>query len=260
MSEKIIVAITNFTMACVLVLSVSASKLYAQSLEQNPEQSPEQSTEQSTEQNPEQNPEQSSTQSQSLTVELTGTAAIQSSGDLQINPARLDFGLIDIGQSTVQIVQLSHIGAADAEAQQINAVSIIGGHASEFSTDFSGFITLVPGDVIEVAVTYTPAVPGNKSGSVRMDIAGSGNPHVLIVEAAARFPLTSNLVSNIETVNFGQVLQNVAKQGELVLTNGAEEPDAPVINIFGGTLSGVNPNVFNATCSQRRWRQVSRQL
>jgi len=184
-------------------------------------------------------------QSQSLSVELTGTAAIQSSGDLRIDPARLNFDTVDIGQSAVQTVQLSHIGAADADAQQINAVSIIGGHASEFSTDFSGFITLVPGDVIDVSVTYTPAVPGSKSASVRMDISGSGAPHVLIVEAAARFPLTSNLESDFETVDFGQVLQGVAKQGALVLTNGAQEPDAPVINIFGGTLSGVNPNSFN---------------
>jgi len=159
------VAIANVTMACVLVFFASFSKLHAQS--------------------------------QSLSLELTGTAAIQSSGDLRIDPARLDFDKVDIGQSAVQTVQLSHIGAAGADAQQINAVSIIGGHASEFSTDFSGFITLVPG------------------------------AHVLIVEAAARFPLTSNLEFDVDTIDFGQVLQNVAAQGELVLTNGAEEPDAP---------------------------------
>jgi len=214
MSEKIIVAIANVTMACVLVFFASFSKLHAQS--------------------------------QSLSLELTGTAAIQSSGDLRIDPARLDFDKVDIGQSAVQTVQLSHIGAAGADAQQINAVSIIGGHASEFSTDFSGFITLVPGEVIDVSVTYTPAVPGSKSASVRMDISGSGTPHVLIVEAAARFPLTSNLEFDVDTIDFGQVLQNVAAQGELVLTNGAEEPDAPVINIFGSALSGINPNAFNA--------------
>ena len=207
-------AIANVTMACVLVLFASSSKLHAQS--------------------------------QSLSVELTGTAAIQSTGDLRIEPARLDFDMVDIGQSAVQTVQLSHIGAADADAQQINAVSIIGGHSSEFSTDFSGFITLVPGDVIDVSVTYTPAVPGSKSASVRMDVSGSGTPHVLIVEAAARFPLTSNLEIDIETIDFGQVLENVAAQGELVLTNGALEPDAPVINIFGSTLSGINPDAFNA--------------
>jgi len=89
-------------------------------------------------------------------------------------------------------------------------------------------------------------VPGSKSASVRMDISGSGTPHVLIVEAAARFPLTSNLEFDVDTIDFGQVLQNVAAQGELVLTNGAEEPDAPVINIFGSALSGINPNAFNA--------------
>ncbi len=182
---------------------------------------------------------------QSLSVELTGTAVVQTVGNLQISPARIDTGLVDIGESVNQVVQLLHTGVEGSDPVQINAVSIIGDSANEFSTEFSGFVSMLPGESLDVSVTFTPTVPGKKSASLRLDISGSTAPHVLIIESNARFPLTSNLEPNDEVVAFGQVIQNVSKNVQLILTNAAEEPDAPVINISGSSLSGVNPAAFN---------------
>ena len=184
-------------------------------------------------------------QSQNLSVELTGTAVVETVGNLQISPARINTGLVDIGESANQVVQLSHTGEEGADPVQINAVSIIGDTANELTTDFTGFVSLLPGDTVDVSMTFAPSVPGKKSASLRLDISGSSAPHILIIESDARFPLTSNLEPNDEVIAFGQVIQNVSKNAQLILTNSGEEADAPVINIFGSSKSGVNPAAFN---------------
>lgn len=212
MSDKIITWVANLAMACVLVFVAA---------QQN-----------------------ASAQSESLSIELTGTAVLQTVGDLQISPARIDTGLIDIGLSTTKNYQIKHVGAAGAEPVQINGAGLLGGYSDEFQTDFGGYVTLNPGDAIDVAVTFTPLIPGEKSIGFRMDVAGASAPHVVIVEGKARYPLTSELDPSDKVLGLGQAIQNTVKKQNLVLANTAVEPDAPVINIVGAVLNGDTPEAF----------------
>lgn len=212
MSDKIIAWFANLALACVLVFVAVHQKTYAQS--------------------------------ESLSIEITGTAVLQTVGDLQISPARLDTGLIDIGQSTTQMVQLKHVGASGAEPVQINGAGLLGGHTSEFTTDFAGYVTLNPGDAIDVSITFTPMIPGDKSGGLRMDVAGAGAPHVVIMEGKARYPLSSDLESDNNTVNLGQAVQNAVKKANITLTNTATEAEAPIINLIGNQMLGDTPQAF----------------
>ena len=212
MTDKLIAWAANFSLACVLILLSLHNTAHAQS--------------------------------ESLSVPLTGTAVFQTVADLKITPAQFNTGLIDIGSSSTQTLRIEHVGAADANPVQINNAGIIGAQNDEFSTNFNGFVSLNPGDGIDVSVTFTPLVPGSKIASLRMDIQGSSAPHVLIIEGQARFPLTSELSVDDNTLNLGQAIEGSQKTQNFVLTNVADENDAPAINIFGATLSGNTPQDF----------------
>lgn len=136
------------------------------------------------------------------------------------------------------------MGEADAKPVQINNAGIVGAQTDEFSTDFNGFVSLNPGDAIDVSVTFTPLVPGSKIASLRMDIQGSSAPHVLIIEGQARYPLTSFLDVDDNFLKLGQTVQNEVEKQTFVLTNTAEEADAPAINISAATMSGDTPQDF----------------
>lgn len=213
MLHKFVTWFANFTLACVLVLLAMRTPVYAQS--------------------------------ESLTVPLSGTAVMQTVGDLQIEPASFDTGLIDIGQTNSQTVQIKHIGAGDAPGVQINGVSIFGGQASEYITDFGGYVTLYPGDSIPVTVTFTPSVPGEKNAGLRMDINGASAPHVLIIKGKARYPLTSDLETAVANMGMGQVVENTPANKNITVTNTAVEPDAPVINVNGASIDGDTPQAFS---------------
>ena len=88
MSDKIITWFANLAMACVLVLVAVQNNAHAQS--------------------------------ESLSIDLSGTAVLQTVGNLQISPARINTGLIDIGQSTTQTVQLTHVGPAGSDLSLIH--------------------------------------------------------------------------------------------------------------------------------------------
>jgi len=213
MTDKLIGWAANFSLACVLILLSLHNTAHAQS--------------------------------ESLSVPLTGTAVFQTAGDLKITPARFDTGLIDIGNTSTQTLRIEHVGAGDAKPVQINAAGITGAQNDEFSTDFNGFVSLNPGDFIDVSVTFSPLVPGSKIASLRMDIQGSSAPHVLIIEGQARYALTSVLEVDDRVLKLGQAIQNNVQKQTFELTNTAEEDDAPPVNIFGATLNGDTPQDFS---------------
>lgn len=212
MSDKIISWFANLAMACVLVFVAMQPSAHAQS--------------------------------ESLSIDLTGTAVLQTVGNLQISPSRVNTGLIDIGQSSTQTIQLTHVGPAGSEVVQINGAGLLGGQTDEFTTDFQGFVTLNPGDTVDASITFTPMIPGDKSGGLRLDVAGSSAPHVIIVEAKARYPLTSQLEANDDAIDLGQVIENAIKTQNIVLTNTATEEGSPTINIFGVAVLGDTPDSF----------------
>lgn len=182
---------------------------------------------------------------QSTTIELRGTGVLKTVGDLGVHPTSFDTGLLDIGQSSSHTAVLTHVGEADAAAIEIGSAELFGGSASEFYTDFTGFVTLNPGDSITINLTYTPFSPGVKSAGLKFDVLGATAPHVLLISGKARYPLTSDLESAAETVVFGEALEGVAINKTVTLTNTAVEPDAPLINIYSASVSGDTPDAFS---------------
>ncbi len=181
---------------------------------------------------------------QKLNIDLSGTAVELRVGDLRIEPAVFDTGRFDIGQSTSRTVTLTHTGDPSAVPIVINEVQLFGANADEYSLDSAGFVTLFPGDTQTMTVTFMPTSPGDKSAGVKLNIQDATNPHVILVEGEARYPLTSSLVAE-KALDFGQTVLNKPKNKTLVLTNSSDETDAPPITVQSADLSGDTPDDFS---------------
>lgn len=179
-----------------------------------------------------------------ITVPLSGTATINRISDLAISPSQIETGLVEVGLVTIESFTLSHVGAADSPAVQINEAILFGKSADEFSSDFSGFQTLFPGESLEIDVIFEPLSPGDKAAGLRLNIEGATSPYVVLFTGSARYPLTSDLGQSDAKIAFGQAIQNSNTLKNFILTNEGE-PGAPDINISAIQLSGTNVNDFD---------------
>ena len=179
-----------------------------------------------------------------ISVPLTGTATLKEVENLQISPASFDTGLTEIGASSSASITLKHIGDTESTAIEIASASLFGKNSSEYTVDFNGFVTMYPGDEIEILVGFTPVVPGTKSAGMRLEIEGATSPYILLFNGWARYPLTSDLATADDLINFGQVIKGKTITKQLVLSNQGE-PEAPVINITGIQKSGLKSGSYD---------------
>ncbi|MEE9336112.1 MAG: choice-of-anchor D domain-containing protein [Granulosicoccaceae bacterium] len=178
-----------------------------------------------------------------ISVPLSGTATLKEVENLLISPASFDTGLTEIGFSSSAAITLIHVGAANTAAIEIGSASLFGKNASEYAVNFNGFVTLFPGDEIEMLVNFTPVTTGTKSAGMRLDIKGATSPYILLFNGWSRYPLTSDLAAGIELTKFGQVIKGKTVTKQLVLSNEGE-PDAPAINISGIQKTGQQSAAF----------------
>lgn len=178
-----------------------------------------------------------------ISVPLSGRGLVERNGNLSVTPNTLEMDLVEVGSSLTRTLTISHLGGQDALAVEIGDAELFGQNADEFTSDFTGFQTLFPGESIDVSVTLTPLLPGEKSAGMRLSIADATAPYVLLFNGQARYPLTSDLGTSDVIVNFGQTIQGGTGNANFILTNEGET-DAPAINVSAIQLSGVNANEF----------------
>lgn len=179
-----------------------------------------------------------------ISVPLSGRGMVVRSGNLRVSPNTLEMDLVEIGDSLTETLTITHVGAADSPQVDIQEAALFGQNADEFTADFNGFQTLFPGDSIDISITLTPLTAGQKAAGMRLNIVGATAPYVLLFSGQARFPLTTDLVTDDSTVSFGQVQQDKAANTDIVLTAEGES-DAPVVNVTAIALSGINADVFD---------------
>ncbi|MBX2825886.1 MAG: choice-of-anchor D domain-containing protein, partial [Gammaproteobacteria bacterium] len=228
MMNKLVTWLGNLVLACLLVLVTVQTPTMAQETEADPVVEDQENTD----------------PNRTETIELSGTAVIQSVGGLRVSPTQFDTGLLDIGQSSEHQVEITHAGEVGADPVQIGEASLFGGAAADFFSDFGGYVTLNPGDSVTVNLTFTPISPGVKSGGFKLDVVGATAPHVVLIKGVARYPLTSDLYANTSDLAMGEAVIDTKVTKTLTLSNIAVEPDAPVINLNSATLTGETPDAF----------------
>ena len=179
-----------------------------------------------------------------LIVPLSGSAIVQRNGNLEASPARVDTGLVEIGDEEPIAITLTHGGGAGSDPVTIDAATLIGKSAEEYTSDFAGVRTLYPGESLPVGITFTPRTPGAKSAGLRLDIAGASAPYVVLLDGRSRFPLSSDLELLATTLAFGQTNTDTTAAGTFVLEN-TGEAESPAIDVTAIELSGDTPQDFS---------------
>ena len=103
-------------------------------------------------------------------VMRTGLQGVAVSSDLQVHPRRLDFGKVGTDVAVERTVRLYNLSS---QPERISSVALSPGTSPDFAlTGPSGSVDLLPGEHIEVTVTYAPKTPGRDGGRVSFVIAG----------------------------------------------------------------------------------------
>ena len=178
-----------------------------------------------------------------ISVPLSGRGLLERNSNLTVSPNLMELGMVEVGKSNTQTLLITHRGDQNAPPVKIGNAVLFGLNADEFTSDFNGSMTLIPGESVEVSVTLTPLQPGDKSAGMRLSIVDSSSPYILLFKGEARFALTSNLSTSDNNVNLGQTLQNNPSNGNFKLTNDGG-PDDPAIDVSAIALSGVNSTEF----------------
>ena len=85
--------------------------------------------------------------------------------DIDVSPSPLDFGNVNVGNSSCQTFVVTNRGNATLS---VSNTSIVGNQPGEFSESAGAFI-LSPGNSQNVSVCFVPTSEGNKSATLRFD-------------------------------------------------------------------------------------------
>jgi N-acetylneuraminic acid mutarotase len=104
-----------------------------------------------------------------------------SPNEIGVSPQSLDFGTVQVGQTGARTLQLTNLGGSGDPDIVIDATTITGSDASQFSDNFNdaGIVTLAPGQSTTITVNFTPAAAGAKSAALQVTHSGLNSPTVV---------------------------------------------------------------------------------
>lgn len=161
------------------------------------------------------------------TIPLSGGLLPQP--DIELSPAELDFGAMDVGQTATLTAVVHNLGQLDLT---LGVLSM--GGSGDFSLILDPSSTVVaPGDITWVEVQWSPTVAGQAAGEVEIPSDDPDEPIAVLILSGDALPLGDIDVSPL-TVDFGAVDVGASATAAVTVTNMG---DAEL------TLGGVGINV-----------------
>ncbi len=155
-------------------------------------------------------------------VALTGTGVAAAACSIQVSPAALDFGAVPLGSSQTRTTTVTNAGNSNCT---VNSLALAGGSELALGSSVPAPpVTLIPGESLAVAVTYTPNDVGSDAGTLTIGSTDPGQPTVVVSLAGSGVatPSACSVSVNPLALDFGQV--SVGSQATLsttVTNNGA---------------------------------------
>jgi hypothetical protein len=91
-------------------------------------------------------------------------------------PGAVSFGQVVAGNSETKSVTVTNLGGEGDPDVTVDGASLSGNDADEFSTSFSGGVTLAPGESTDVPVTFAPSDAQPKSAQLSISHSGTNAP------------------------------------------------------------------------------------
>ncbi|MCB0298561.1 MAG: choice-of-anchor D domain-containing protein, partial [Calditrichaeota bacterium] len=171
--------------------------------------------------------------SDSVTVSLSGNGVGEP--DIAAVPTQLDFGNVDLGQSSVLNSVISNVGLVDLN---ISSVVVSGANFTEFSIISSVSQVLAPGESDTLKIAFTPGSAGSKTASI---VIASNDPD----ENPLNIPLSGNAVTpgivvNPQSLEFGNRFVNQQLTRTVTVLNSGSSN----LNVSTSEISGTDPGSF----------------
>ncbi|MBN1680760.1 MAG: choice-of-anchor D domain-containing protein [Anaerolineae bacterium] len=171
---------------------------------------------------------------------------VQPGSTLDATPDPLAFDAVQTGSSNAQTLTLTNEGSTGDPAITISAIAVEGSNAADFSTDFSGPVSLDPGQSTTVSVTFAPTTAGSKIANLSITHDGDNSPLSVALSGTGQAPAV--LSTNPDPVTFGTILTGDTSVQTLTLTNDGGTGD-PAITISAIAVGGTDPADFTTDFS-----------
>ena len=105
-------------------------------------------------------------------------SSVAQASTLGASPSTVAFPTTQVGGTSVQTVTLTNLGGAGDPAILVDATTLSGANAGQFSDSFddAGSINLGPGQSTSVNVTFAPTSTGQKAATLAVTHSGSNSP------------------------------------------------------------------------------------
>lgn len=177
----------------------------------------------------------------SVTLAVTGTGTVTqpAAPAIQLNPASLAFGTVNVGSTKALTTQIQNTGTA---VLNVTGISLCPGTPTEFSWSPGTPITVVPGGSATLTVSFNPVDADAHTGCLSIASNDPAAPSVtLAVTAAGNLPPPPpNPQPSIElqptSLDFGTVVTGGSVSSQLKVTNtGTAALDVSSIALCSGT-------------------------
>lgn len=165
----------------------------------------------------------SSPRPESLGIRVRGEGV---ESDVLIEPVRLEFSGLYVGQEQTQIFWIRNIGQRDHDVSELVFASSGADAAGELTLTASASLPLIlaPGGAQQVSVTYRPIDAGTDGDRVRVVSTGLPAPGFVEIVASAGLAPAPQLVVTPAALAFGQVEIGTMRPLPLRLANAGNAP------------------------------------
>ena len=167
----------------------------------------------------------------SIPISLSGTGVSASAPNIQVSPSSLDFGSVNVGQtSPVQTINVSNTGTAAATNMAYPAAP-----AKFTKGGTCGSATLNAGQNCTVTFTYTPTAAGPDNATYT--ISGTGGPFPVTLTGSGTAASPAALAAAPTSLVFGSVAVGSTSATQALVISNTGGSTATGVNLVNGNAS-----------------------
>ncbi|MGD9714490.1 MAG: beta strand repeat-containing protein [Thermomicrobiales bacterium] len=181
-----------------------------------------------------------------VTVTGTGLAPV-----IELSPTAMNFGSLLVNTTSNSNLSIRNTGTSNLV---VSALAITGTNAAEFTYSAAPPLTIAPGTVTQVPITFAPKQAGLRSATLNITSNSAGSPHTVTLTGMG----TSNGTFTMPAVSVGKDLEVLATAsvdapapaGGLTVTVSSSDPTKLLLSadptVLGqGSINAVIPQGFN---------------
>jgi uncharacterized membrane protein len=165
-----------------------------------------------------------------------GTLTVSEPPTISVDPASVDFGGVNLGDSATESVTVTNDGGVDLE---LTSTAIAGADAGDFTITSAGASTLEPGENTTVEIAFTPGSGGAKSANLEIGSNDPSAPTTTVPLAGTGEPIP-DIARSPSSISFGTVTTVDSTTRTVLIANFGDAP----LDVTSTTITGMDDGEF----------------